>query len=132
MLSKGCDLGTELAVSIGDTGIAELNIITFLASDLDLVIAGTDLSLKVENDGLEVLGADGLSILLSQENETVLVSSLKVALADGIILLLSGRLVLKASKVGLSDLEGLGGATEIEFSGLSNLRELIGTLVELG
>jgi len=94
VLSQGCDLGTKLAVSIGDTGIAELNIITFLASDLDLVVTGADLSLKVENDGLEVLGADGLSILLSQENETVLVSSLKVALADGIILLLSGRLVL--------------------------------------
>ena len=104
MLGQGCDLGTELAVSIGDTGIAELNIITFLASDLDLVVAGTDLSLKVENDGLEVLGADGLRILLSQENEAVLISSLKVALADGIILLLSGRLVLKAGEVGLSDL----------------------------
>lgn len=132
MLSQGCNLGTELAVSIGDTGIAELNIITFLASDLDLVVTGADLSLKVENDGLEVLGADGLSILLSQENETVLVSSLKVALADGIILLLSSRLVLKAGEVGLSNLEGLGGAAEIEFSGLSNLRELIGTFVELG
>ena len=47
-------------------------------------------------------------------------------------MLLSGRLVLKGSKVGLSDLEGLGGATEIEFSGLSNLRELIGTVVKLG
>ena len=132
MLGQGCDFGTELAVSVGDTGIAELNIITFLASDLDLVITGADLSLKVENDGLEVLGSDGFSILLSQENETVLVSSLKVALADGIILLLSGRLVLKAGKVGLSNLEGLGGAAEIEFSGLSNLRELIGTFVELG
>ena len=82
MLGQGCDLGTELAVSIGDTGIAELNIITFLASDLDLVITGTDFGLKVENDGLEVLCADGLSILLSQKNETVLVSSLKVALTD--------------------------------------------------
>jgi hypothetical protein len=132
VLCQGCNLGTELAVSIGDTGIAELNIITFLASDLDLVVTGADLSLKVENDGLEVLGADGLSILLSQENETVLVSSLKVALADGIILLLSGRLVLKAGKVGLSNLEGLGGAAEIEFSGLSNLRELVGAFVEFG
>ena len=47
-----------------------------------MVITGADLSLKVENDGLEVLGADGLSILLSQENEAVLISSLKVALAD--------------------------------------------------
>ena len=94
MLGQGCDLGTELAVSIGDTGIAELNIIAFLASDLDLVITRADLGLKVENDGLEVFGADGLSILLSQENETVLIPSLKVALTDGIILLLSGRLVL--------------------------------------
>lgn len=132
MLGQGCDLGTELAVSIGYTGIAELNIITFLASELDLVVTGADLGLKVEHDGLEVLGAHGLSLLLSQENETVLVSSLKVALTNGIILLLSGRLILKGGKVGLGNLEGLGGAAEIEFSGLSNLRELIGTLVELG
>ena len=132
MLGKGCDLGAELAVSIGDTGIAELNIITFLASDLDLIIAGADLGLKVENDGLEVLGADGLSILLSQENEAVLIPSLKVALTDGIILLLSGRLVLKGGEVGLSDLEGLGGAAEVEFSGLCDLRELVGAFVELG
>ena len=82
MLGQSCDLGTELAVSIGYTGIAELNIITLLASDLDLVVTGTDLGLKVENDSLEVLRADGLSILLSQKNETVLVSSLKVALTD--------------------------------------------------
>jgi hypothetical protein len=41
-------------------------------------------------------------------------------------------LVLKGGKVSLSNLEGLGGATKIEFSGLSNLRELIGTFVELG
>ena len=82
MLGQSCDLGTELAVSIGYTGIAELNIITLLASDLDLVVTRTDLGLKVENDCLEVLRADGLSILLSQKNETVLVSSLKVALTD--------------------------------------------------
>ena len=82
MLGQGCDLGTELAVSIGDTCVAELNIITLLASDLDLIITGTDLGLKVENDGLEILRANGFSILLSQENETVLVSSLKVALTD--------------------------------------------------
>ena len=132
MLGQGCDLGTKLAVSIGDTGIAELNIITFIASDLDLVIAGADLSLKVENDGLEVLSANGLRILLSQENKTVLIPSLKVALTDGIILLLSGRLVLKGGKVGLGDLEGLGGAAEVEFSGLSNLGELVSAFVELG
>ena len=82
MLGQGCDLGTELAVSIGDTCIAELNIITLLASDLDLVVTGTDLGLKVENDSLKVLRADCLCILLSQKNETVLVSSLKVALTD--------------------------------------------------
>ena len=82
MLSQGCNLGTELAVSISDTRIAELNIITLLASDLDLVVTGTDLGLKVKNDGLEVLCANGLSILLSQKNETVLVPSLKVALTD--------------------------------------------------
>jgi hypothetical protein len=82
VLGQSCDLGTELAVSIGDTGIAELNIISLLASDLDLVVTRTDLGLKVENDCLEVLCADGLSILLSQKNETVLVSSLKVALTD--------------------------------------------------
>jgi hypothetical protein len=82
VLGQGCDLGTKLAVSIGDTRIAELNIITFLASDLDLVVTRTDLGLKVENDGLEVLRANGLSILLSQKNETVLVPSLKVALTD--------------------------------------------------
>jgi hypothetical protein len=97
-----------------------------------LVIAGADLGLKVENDGLEVLGADGLRILLSQENETVLVSSLEVALTDGIILLLSGRLILKGGEVGLGDLEGLSGAAEIEFSGLSDLGELVGAFVELG
>ena len=97
-----------------------------------MVITGADLGLKVENDGLEVLGADGLSILLSQENEAVLISSLKVALTDGIILLLSGRLVLKGGKVGLGNLEGLGGAAEIEFSGLSDLGELVGAFVELG
>lgn len=45
MLGQGCDLGMELAVSVGDTGIAELNIITFLASHLDLIITGTGLSL---------------------------------------------------------------------------------------
>ena len=132
MLGQGCDLGTELAVSICDTGIAELYIIAFFASDLDLVVTGSDLSLKVKNDGLEVLRANGLSILLSQKNETVLVSSLKVALTNGVILLLSGRLVLKGSKVSLSNLECLSGATEIEFSGLSNLRELICTFMELG
>jgi ethanolamine ammonia-lyase small subunit len=82
VLGQGCDLGTELAVSIGDTGIAELNIITLLASDLDLVVTRTDLGLKVENDSLEVLRADSLSILLSQKNETVLVPSFKVALTD--------------------------------------------------
>ena len=97
-----------------------------------MVIAGADLGLKVENDGLEVLGADGLRIFLSQENETVLISSLKVALTDGIILLLSGRLILKGGEVGLGNLEGLGRAAEVEFSGLSNLRELVGTFVELG
>ena len=97
-----------------------------------MIIAGADLGLKVENDGLEVLGADGLRILLSQENETVLVSSLEVALTDGIILLLSGRLILKGGEVGLGNLEGLGGAAEVEFSGLSNLRELVGAFVEFG
>jgi hypothetical protein len=94
VLGKGSNFSSDSTISIGDASVAEFNIIIFFAGNGDLVVTCTDFSLQIEQDGLKILGSEGLGILLSEKNHSVIVTSLKVALSSCVILLLSSRLIL--------------------------------------
>ena len=60
-----------------------------------MVLASSNLALKVKNNSLQVLAALDLTLLLSEESESLFVASVDISLRGSIVSLLSRTLILE-------------------------------------
>jgi hypothetical protein len=123
---------SETVVSVGNAGIAELDIIVLLSHEANLVLSGSDLGLQVEKDAVEVLSALHLSLALSHKDQSLLVASIEGPLLSAVVAGDATGLVLEHGELALGGLEHLDGAAELEVPLLGDLGQVVGSIVGLG
>lgn len=132
VLLESHNFNSETGISVGDSSVGELNIVIFLASNGYVIFPSPYLALQVEYDSLQVLASLSLSLLLSEESESLFVASVEVPLRGSIVVLLSRALVLEHGQLCLCSLERLNGASQVEIACLGDLGKLVGAVVRLG
>lgn len=132
VLLESHNFNSETGISVGDSSVRELNIVIFLASNGYVILPCPCFALQVENNSLQVFASLSLSLLLSEECESLLVASVEVSLRASVIILLSCALVLEHGKLSLCGFESLNGASQVEVATLRDLGQFVGTVVGLG